>query len=276
MIRSLFRVPAIPALALAGLFVAADVHSSSIPMPDGSRSWILVNSGDCDDDGPNNNVDRGHCIGAVSQLNVPGDIGHDHFTNYTIAADATIGPENFRGSITVHGGPFTFLDMAMIDTYTLQSATLPPGTPVEITVRFQGVATLTGFFNGLGFGGAQFGVRIGDGFQAAPIVIPENTRVTGNLGATASQQVFIFPTPSGVPIPLDLTATNTFTAQIGVPFDRSFYMSARPSNAEVDFHNTGTISFDLPAGVTVTSTGGFGSIVPVAPATWSAIKTRAH
>lgn len=243
-------------------------------MPAGSRSWILVSGSDCDDDGPNNNVDRGHCIGAVSQLLTAGDLGHDRLTNYSIASNATIDPEHFRGFITVHGNSFTFLDMAMIDTYTLHSTTLPPGTPVEITVRFRGEATLTPFFNGLSWGGAQFGVRIGDGFQSSPIVIPENTRVTGNLGPTSAPQVFVFPAPGGTPIPWDLTATNTFIAQIEVPFDRAFYLSARPSNAEVNFNNTGTIGFDLPNGVTVTSTGGFGSIVPVLPATWSGIKTR--
>ncbi|HEX7878498.1 MAG TPA: hypothetical protein VF720_03765 [Candidatus Eisenbacteria bacterium] len=262
------------ALLLLGL---GSARASSIEMPAGSRSWIVVASSDCDDDGPNVNVDRGHCVGAVSQLLPAGDVGHGQFgPGFAIVADATIGPELFRGSVRSTGNfTNTFVDMSMIDTYTLHSKTLPEGTTVSVTVHFEFEATLTPIFNVLAFGGGAVSIRIGDGFQTAPIVIPENTRVTGNLGPTASQQVFYgVPQPSGAPIPIHLSATNSFTAQIGVPFDRSYFLGLRPASSEIDFHNTGTIGFDLPDGVTITSTGGFGAVVPVAPASWSAIKSR--
>jgi hypothetical protein len=272
------RPAAVAALVLlAG--AAAESGASSIPMPAGSRSWILVSAGDCDDDGPNAHVDRGHCVGAVSQLLPAGDIGHGQLGgNYQIHADAVIGPEVMRGSVATFGGfPFAFLDMSMIDTYTLHSATLPVGTPVEITLRFEAEATLTPQFNVLAFGGGAFEIRIGDGFITAPIQVPENTRVTGspNLGPAASAQVFYgIPQPNGNPIAIALDTFNTFTAQIGVPFDRAFHLGARPGGSIIDFHNTASISFDLPADVTVTSTGGYGATVSVAPTTWSAVKAR--
>jgi hypothetical protein len=265
------------ALVLALSMLAAPAFAATIPMPAGSRSWILVSGSDCDDDGFNVNNDRAHCTGVVSQLMAAGDIGHGVLgPTYAIVADATIGPEFLRGSIAATGGfSTTFMDLSVIDTYTLHSPTLPPGTPVSVTVRFRAEADLIPRPVATAYGGGVVAIRIGDAFNPNPIVVPENTRVLGNLGPTASAQaVHIAPLFSPAVIPIDIEATNTFTAFIGVPFDRAFYLGARPGGSEIDFHNTGTIRFDLPQDVTITSTGGFGSIVPVAPTTWSGIKSR--
>jgi hypothetical protein len=255
------------------------LEASSIPMPAGSRSWILVGAGDCDDDGPNANVDRGHCIGAVSNLDTPGDVGHGQIANYNILVNASVGPETFRGSIAVNLAPYTFLDMSMIDTYTLNSvsSSVPAGTVVPVTVSFHAVGTLTPFnYFSTAWGGGFFGISIGTTMNPDPIVIPENTRVQGILGPDASKSLFIgTPNPGGGAIvPLDLLATHTMNVTVGTPFDLAFYMGVRPSASQIDFSHTATIGFSVPEGTIMTSTGGFGQVVPVQPTTWSGLKAR--
>jgi len=125
------------------------------------------------------------------------------------------------------------------------------------------------------FGTGVFGIRIGSGMNPAPIVIPENTRVFGNLGPAASAQVFPpLPQPNSTPTPMHLTATYSFDATIGTPFDLAYYLAARPGGSIIDFHNTATINFTLPTGTAITSTGGYGNTTPVAPVTWSGLKSR--
>ncbi|MDZ4805883.1 MAG: hypothetical protein SGI90_13570 [Candidatus Eisenbacteria bacterium] len=267
-------------LAAATLLSATSiVGASTIPMPAGARSWILVSGGDCDDDGPNINVDRGHCIGAVSQLLPAGDIGHGQLGgNYSITADAMVGPETIRGAAATFGNfAFAFLDISMIDTYTVSSKTLPNGTVVPVTVTFDAEAVLTPNPVASSFGGGVFGIRIGSGMNTAPIVIPENTRVFGDLGPAASSQIFLgIPQPNSTPQPLHLTATYSFNATIGTPFDLAYYLAARPGGSIIDFHNTASIGFTLPPGTAITSTGGYGNTTPVAPVTWSGLKSRLH
>jgi len=245
-------------LATAGIGVTllltqpTGARASTIPMPAGSRSWILVSSGDCDDDGPNVNNDRGHCAGAVSRLNPSGNIGHGQIQTpygYEIFVDAAIEPEAFRGFIQTTAAYDAFLDMAMIDTYTLNGSTLPAGTVVSITVTFHAVGTMhpAPILPGL-YGSGVFAINLGSSFNPNPIVIPENTRVQGTF-------------PNG-------------SAQ--TPFDLAFYLAARPKFSTIDFSHTATIGFTLPDGTSITSTGGYGEVVPVQPETWSGVKARFH
>lgn len=265
-------------VAMAILVAPSLTQASSISMPAGARSWIVVSSGDCDDDGQGT-VDRGHCAAAVSELNQAGDIGHDIYPNYQILANALIGPDAMHGSVqSTPNALFVFLDMSMIDTYTLSSSSLAAGTVVPVTVSFHAVGNLfpQGIYSNsgvlLGFGGGVFTTRIGNGFNSAPIVIPENSRVSGPLSATASATFSLFNAPSTATIPLDLTATHTFDVTIGTPFDLAFYLGARPSAATIDFSNTASILFTLPEGTVMTSTGGYGNPTPVRKASWGAVK----
>lgn len=266
--------------ALLSLALAGPSQASSIAMPAGSKSWIMVGAGDCDDDGQAT-VDRGHCAADVTHLNQPGDIGHGRIGEpYSITCDAEIMVDAMHGIIQTAGnGSYAFLDMSKIDTFTLNSTTLPGGTVVPITVSFHAVAemtpgpitTSTGAI--LGYGGGYFGVRIGNAFNPDPIVIPENTRVNGPLSPGASAQYFISNAPNSTVIPLDLTATHTFDAAVGTPFDLAFYLAARPSRSTIDFSHTARIEFSIPQGTNVTSTGGYGVVTPVRNATWGRLKT---
>lgn len=267
-------------LAVAGALVLvlaafSTVQAAIIGMPNGSRSWILVRAGDCDDDGPNVNVDRGYCIGAVTILDQPGDIGHNQIANYDIFADATIGAEMFRGSLRTTNVYAAFMDLSMIDTYTLASTTLPSGTVVPITVSFHAVGTM---YKGLIccglYGGGGFSIKIGTAFIPDEIVVPETSRVGGGVGPSYSAQVY-YPTHTsdGADVPLDLLATMTFDVTIGTPFDLAFNINAVSQKSTIDFGHTATIGFNLPAGTTISSTGGYGAVVSVEPTTWSRLKS---
>lgn len=269
------RAAAAAILILSPLGVA---RASSIPMPAGSRSWIIIGAGDCDDDGQGT-VDRGHCAAAVSQFIQPGDIGHNIYQNYQILAQADITAQAFHGSVQTTGGSqFAFLDMSMVDTYTLNSASLPAGTVVPVTASFHATADLIpeGIFSSsgvlLGYGGGAFTIKIGNYFNPSPIVIPENTRVQNPFGAGAEPSFFTFPSPGPATTPLDLTATATFDVTIGTPFDLAFYLGARPAAATIDFTHTATIGFSVPDGTYMTSTGGFGGPTPVQRETWGGVK----
>jgi len=99
----------------------------------------------------------------------------------------------------------------------------------------------------------------------------------GDLGPAASSQIFLgIPQPNSTPQPLHLTATYSFNATIGTPFDLAYYLAARPGGSIIDFHNTASIGFTLPPGTAITSTGGYGNTTPVAPVTWSGLKSRLH
>lgn len=262
-------------VALLTLILAGAAQAASLSMPAGARSWIVVSSSDCDDDG-SGTADRGHCVAAVSVLNQAGDLGHDIFANYQILASASIMPDAMRGSIqSTPAHLFVFLDMSMIDTYTLQSSTLPAGTVVPVAVTFRAVGTMypENFFS-TAWGGGTFAIRIGNSFSNSPIVIPENNRVNAPFGAGASASYFINLAPNGTPIPLDLTAVYAFDAAIGTPFDLAYYLGARPAASTIEFSNTANISFTLPEGVAISSTGGYGLPTAVVPATWSEVKAR--
>lgn len=263
--------------ALALLMSTAMAEGATIPMPDGARSWILVSGSDCDDDGPNVHVDRSHCIGDVSVLDTPGDLGHGQIPNeFEMYANATIGPETMRGYLQTTNSQFGWMDMSMVDTYTLVSSTLPIGTVVPVTVSFRAVGTMTpAFVCCSAWGSGSFSVKIGQSFNPAPIVVPENTRV-GNVpspSATASLP-FVYPRSSGADVPIDLTATHTLNVTIGTPFDLAYQITTNAIKSRIDFSNTATINFAVPEGTQMTSTGGYGAPVPVVRSTWSNLKSR--
>jgi hypothetical protein len=263
--------------ALALLLSAATVEAATIPKPDGARSWILVSGSDCDDDGPNVNVDRGHCIGEVSVLDTPGDLGHGQIPNaFEQYAGAMIGPEMMRGYLETTNAQFGWMDMSMVDTYTLISSTLPIGTVVPVTVSFRAVGTMyPSFVCCNAWGSGAFSIKIGETFNPSPIVIPENTRVGSLPSPTASAALpFVYPRNSGADVPIDLTATHTLNVTIGTPFDLAYQITTNAIKSRIDFSNTATINFVVPEGTQMTSTGGYGAPVPVVRGTWSHLKTR--
>lgn len=275
--RNIRRLTCLSLALLVSLAAPAPSEASSIGKPADARTWILVSSGDCDDDGPNANVDRGHCVGVVNNLAQAGDLGHGQFGgNFSLFGAASLDAESFHGSIQTTEAQFGYLHMSMVDTYTLHSQDLPVGTIVPVTVTFQSEGTMQPVFVCCGaYGSGVFEIRIGSTYIMDPIVVPEGSRVGGPLGPNSSAALpFLYPRASAAAVPLDLTATATLDATIGTPFDLAYALYAAAIKSTIDFSNTAHISFTLPDGVTITSTGGYGQVVPVEPTTWSSVKNR--
>jgi hypothetical protein len=256
------------------LFSMASADGATIPKPADARSWILVHGSDCDDDGQSAHVDRGHCIGEVSDLDTPGDLGHGQWgPTLEILGAATIGPEMIRGSFQTTATAFAWFDMSMVDTYTLNSSTLPPGTVVPVTVSFHAVGTMYPDFVCCGaYGSGVVEIKVGSSYNMDPLVDLESYRV-GNVQAS-DVLLFEYPRFSSAPVPVDLQASHTMDVEVGTPFDLAYYLGARPFKSTIDLSNTATISFSVPEGTQITSTGGFGSPVPVVPSTWGGLKSR--
>lgn len=84
---------------LVSLAAGVRAEAPIIGKPPDARSWILVYGGDCDDDGPNANVDRGHCVGVVNNLTQSGDLGHGQYGgNFSLFANASLNAESFHGT----------------------------------------------------------------------------------------------------------------------------------------------------------------------------------
>jgi hypothetical protein len=93
--------------------------------------------------------------------------------------------------------------------------------------------------------------RIGT-FEPDPLV-NENIRVapfdTTTQADTGSQSLFAQGT-----VPVDITASYTKTGvNVGDVFDIAYQIRSAFSKGELDLRNTGSLSFVLPAGVTLTS-----------------------
>ncbi len=195
---------------LVSLAAGVRAEAPIIGKPPDARSWILVYGGDCDDDGPNANVDRGHCVGVVNNLTQSGDLGRGQYGgNFSLFANASLNAESFHGSLQTTEAQFGWMQMSMVDTYTLQSQTLPAGTIVPVTVTFQSEGTMQPVFVCCGgYGSGAFEIRIGSSYIMDPIVVPEGSRVGGPLGPNSSAALpFVYPRQSTAPVSLDLRAT---------------------------------------------------------------------
>jgi hypothetical protein len=74
---------------------------------------------------------------------------------------------------------------------------------------------------------------------------------------------------AATPFAVDLAANLGFVATVGTPFDFGYSLriaaGSGPGGAELDFLHTARLGFELPAGATITSVGGFGSAVTAVP-----------
>lgn len=142
------------------------------------------------------------------------------------------------------------------DTYTVQGAAV--GTPVTLNVQLD----IDGEFSTDAFLGNSATVvgkiagdlPFGSGFLAQPSPhIPGFGRVSGSVHESLVQ---------GEVFPVHLSVSTPVNVEVGETFILSYAISLTHAGDDMlaDFTNTGTVSFELPEGVSLTSTNGFGTI----------------
>jgi len=238
--------------------------AADISMPADARSWILLTSPDCE----NTASGRGHCAGDVSALIDTGNLSL--LGNYPVYCTARLDANGMHGDVLSSPAE---VEMSMIDTYTLHSSTVPDGTVVPVTAVLHMTGLLTRGPSGPFWGGGNISTHIGNSWNPAPILSTESTRVPAASGTVQSQFVFTSTVPTA-PVPLDIQSTYSFDAVVGTPFNVGYYLEATASASEIDFSHSASIQIQVPDGIMVTSTGGYGAPVPVQPETWGRLKSR--
>lgn len=147
-----------------------------------------------------------------------------------------------------------FLHASFQDTYTVSGAA---AGPFDITVQLH----VDGLMSGLTLFGqthliAFVDAKIGTFNPSSDPDFPEGSRVSpfdaGAHASTGLVQVF-YPASAGS-FPVDITASYTKTGvNVGDVFDIGYQVRSTASSGQIDLRNTGTISFDLPDGVFLTS-----------------------
>ena len=146
------------------------------------------------------------------------------------------------------------MNASFLDTYTVGGTATGP-----FAITFQ--RHVTGVMNTVPAGPFQQVIagnvqaKIGT-FNADPAV-NENVRVSEFSAATVADtgpQTLSQPLANPGSIPVDITASYTKTGvNVGDVFDIGYQIRSAFSKGELDLRNTGTISFILPEGVTLTS-----------------------
>jgi hypothetical protein len=144
------------------------------------------------------------------------------------------------------------------DTYTIGGSAVGP---FDILVDLR----VTGVIRSVPFGTFGHAIVVGSA-QAeigtfSPVTEISGTPLNEGFRVTAfdaaSNAVASFPTEtSGIPFSHLIDITATYTVQdvsVGGTFVLAFSVNTSFGSAEIDLLNTGTISFDLPEGVTLTS-----------------------
>jgi hypothetical protein len=261
--RQSFRVLAPIAALLSGIVCA---EAGTIIMPGGSTVWMKMNSTACW-----NGVTAGADDCAASNQKGPSNgIPLSTFSNGTITAttSAEVLPDQVR---TFLSGRSAFLYVSMLDTYTVHGA-LPDPFNITVSLNISGTMRSINLGTGTSIGHqmvvANATAEIGTFSTDSTNDINEQFRVSPFLGAS---KTFIAPTAAaGAPfsVPFDVTATHTLAnILVGNTFSLAYGVNSAFAIGEVDMLHTGTISFDLPNGVYLTSAlgGQFGatSEVPV-------------
>jgi hypothetical protein len=166
-------------------------------------------------------------------------------------ADLPDGLLKAQSTASADSTQFTTIATA-VDQFTL--AGLPAGTPVEVT------ATLVAHGTGLipqPFESGTAMVQIQQGVGGIPVDFQIKT-FQADISAPENQ---VFP--------IDLSASITFQANIGTAFPLLYFLRLDTNHGtDFDFLSTAELRFDLPAGVTVSSEGGFMQAAVPEPSGW--------
>jgi hypothetical protein len=214
-------------------------------MPAGSTVWMkwdatVAPDADFDDAAGSN----------LPGIAPPNGIPTTTITDGTTSATgfAEILPNRIRTHIVSQLG--SVMNASFQDTYTVGGTATGP---FDITFQLHVTGVMktfqVGSFHQLLAGNVQ--AKIGT-FNPDPLV-NENVRVTAfdatTVADTGAQNLFSQGT-----FPVDITASYTKTGiNVGDVFDIAYQIRSGYSRGEIDLRNTGSLSFVLPAGVTLSS-----------------------
>jgi hypothetical protein len=225
-------------------------------MPAGSKVWVKFEASACPDDdgddcagsnqaGPNppNGILLSTFGGGGNSATAFAEILPGRIRLYSSGAFATFMHASYEDTFTVTGTATGTFDIPIefhVSGVARSVGVNCPGDSCHAMISANGEAEI-GTFNPLTtFGGT---------------VLNEGSRVTP-FDAQASTS-FSFPnaiSDTQVSQPIDVTAQHTVqNLRVGDTFTLAFGMNARATRAEFDLLDTGTISFDLPPGVGLTS-----------------------
>lgn len=219
--------------------------AAEILMPAGSTVWMKFDA----TAGPDADFDD------VAGSNLPG-IAPPNGIPMTFVSDGTnsasgyaeILPDRIRTYIVSNAG--AVMNASFEDTYTVGGTAAGPFA-ITFQIRVTGVMNTfqVGSFHQLLGGNVQ--AKIGT-FEPNPLA-NENVRVAPfdatTMADTGAHNLFAQGS-----LPVDITASYTKTGvNVGDVFDIAYQVRSAFSRGELDLRNTGTLSFVLPEGVTLTS-----------------------
>jgi hypothetical protein len=228
-----------------------------IPMPAGSKAWMMYEAGVC----PDANGDD--CLGSnTCGLNPPNGIP---LTTFGSAGNTATGyAEILTGSIRIYARAEGTIGVwgSFEDTYTIVgSASGPFNIPVEFRVTGEAKSVPAGPFHQLVV--ANSFAKIGTFSPHTEAAFSEDIRVSP-FNPAAYAEVILPTESSSTPFtrPFDISANYTVqNVNVGDTFTLAYSTKARASRGEFDMlAGGGVISFDLPPGVGLVSSLAFGSI----------------
>ncbi|MBI5282096.1 MAG: PEP-CTERM sorting domain-containing protein [Candidatus Solibacter usitatus] len=162
-----------------------------------------------------------------------------------------------NGAIGVAAGDQVWASGYVRDDFTLTGP--PPGTPVTIQIYFGLDGTLLGAGSNPGTIEAFENAYIATQFVVGPVndLFAQWARTELEMGYCWENGC------GGFSIPINRVVSFDLNVLAGVPFEVYYYMTARGgwayggSGGTADFGATGAISFTLPAGTSIASSGGF-------------------
>jgi hypothetical protein len=261
--RNSLKVLALIAAPFSGIVGA---EAAPIFMPTGSTVWMKWEAGACPD------ADGDDCVGS----NTAGPNPANGIPSTTITdalgrvatGSAEILPDRVRTFINSNSAAFMFASFE--DTYTVHGSA--PG-PFDITVNLNVTGSMStvpaGPFHQLVAGHVEAIIGTFDPTtEISGLPFPEGSRVRafpGSPNAEATTGVIdCFCTVPTTMSPFSITAFHTVTGlSVGDTLVLAFEVKSAFSRGEIDILNTGTIGFDLPPGVFLTSAlgGRFGAEV---------------
>jgi hypothetical protein len=249
--------------ALIGVAIGwQSASGAGIGMPAGSKVWMKFEGSACPV------ADLDDCAGSnQAGPNPPNGIPLGTFSdsNASTTVYAEILPDRIRtftrGNAVagMHNGGSGFMHASFEDTYTVGG--IAPPIPFDISVTLHA----TGFGRSAGTGStaishqmnivngeAEIGVfqtftdpALGEGLRVRPFDTPQSS-ATFSLTHPAASSPF--------EVPIDITARHTVqNLNVGDTFVLAYGLNARYGTGQVDFLDGGTISFELPEGVFLTS-----------------------
>jgi hypothetical protein len=242
------------------IVVSGAARATPVGMPAGSTVWMEWDSNACDSDGDSD------CIGSNQPgPNPPNGIPLTTFSesNGTWGTGfAEVQPDQVRSFISGYGGGFIWI--SMLDTYTVHGTAVGP---FDITAHLSvsGTASSVLLRGTHGLSAANVDLEIGTFNPSTDPTFHEQWRITA---FSSGQQVIwsypsTFSTIAPFSVSIDAVASYTRSASVGDVFDIAYGATPHVGWGTVDLLDTATISFDLPAGVYLTSAlGGTFGVVP--------------